>query len=320
MNNKIHIRRRITVAAAAAAIALCALLPVHSGAEEIIGGIYNVNDTSFALAPGAEYTLGIDDGSMDIPGGPPVNGDFYSALEQNGDLWYAVEYVKVRFRVAVEGDPNVIYLQGVMQLGDMSGWAWSDSDNQPEFVSLTSVDGRLNGAFEVIYYPRYFMEMSGTYKDEQGGVNLMGLKFGNSGGSPANLTITFEDVTICGDTEKMLSYGSEIGVVIESGAPQETRNDEYPEDGYTPPETEADKTDVDKTEVDKTDIVTTYTEPAQSDLPAETGGIAETSPPPANPKTAAGDWMKFAGWALVSAGIMAICHKKTKHKCKKRKK
>jgi hypothetical protein len=311
MNQRIRIKRRITVTAAAAAIVLCALLPVHSGAQEIIGGIYNVNDTTFSLAPGQEYTLGADDASMDIPGGPPVNGDFYSALEQNGDLWYAVEYVKVRFRIAVDGDVNGIYLQGVMQLGDMSGWAWSDSDNQPEFVALASLDGQLDGRFEVTYFPRYFMEMSGTYKDEQGGVNLMGLKFGNSATETANITVTFEDVMICGDTEKMLSYGSAVDLIIESGEPQETV---YPEDGYAPPPASYPE----ETGGDKTDIAPPITAAPEADLTGENALVPSAA---ANPKTGSGDWAALAGWALVSAGVMFLCRKKKsmKHKGRKRK-
>lgn len=249
------------------------------------GGIYVLTDTTFTVGAGEEYILGFDDDSMNLPGGAPVDGDFYNAIEQNGDLWYAVDSVAVTFTLepasqasdashAASHAYSPTYVQGVFQLGDSSGWAWADSTNQPEFVTIEPdvSDGfSVGGEYVLTYYPKTFMESSGVFKDEQGGVCLMGLKVGNYGETPLEYRIRFTNLLICGETDKITEYSA----VADEIALQEAKLDDGKIIADMPP----------------------LQEEAVLTLPEQ------------NPSTGVKEVLGFTGWALISAGAMILSKK-----------
>lgn len=193
---------------------------ISTAAATIDKGIFTVTDSSFTVPMMTDYTLGSDDGQpgsevMDIPGGGPIDGDFKTALEQNGELWYSVEEVKVKFTLTTASNPDEadfdgFFVQGVFQLGDTSGWAWADNDGKPDLVSIEPSIGesgfQFGEEYTLTYHPRAFMDASGTDENSQGGVLRMGLKIGNQGVDNLDFDIKFNDVTITGDNAMIEKY------------------------------------------------------------------------------------------------------------------
>ncbi|MDR0821456.1 MAG: hypothetical protein LBN40_03190 [Oscillospiraceae bacterium] len=270
--------KRILFFITTAAVGVAAVFSSH--ADAIDGSVLRVFDGEFSLGAGEEITLGYDNTMILIPGDEPQSGKPLSAIRQNGELWHAVTKIQLKCIInplANDGDISATYIQAVMQFGEDTGWAFADSSNQSEYVSITppSSEGFKAGTeYTITYYPQPFMDANGANDKGAGGADWFGLKIINTGGKQNDYRVSFTDLVICGGETTIRRYMNVANdITIDLVPPQFENDPDYDGEGELDP-------------IDKT---------------------------PYNPNTGYGIAHKL-GVMLVSAGVLLISRQRRKRK------
>lgn len=195
-------------------------------------GIYEVTSSDFTV-PAGQNRLLFDDNNviMRIPGGTPVDDDYTTALQQNAELWNAVDSVTVSFIITctdtdMAAGELVNWTNAYIQGGNVDGWDWKSFDyiteeNPYEFGKEYTV------TFDIASYQANW----------KGGLLKFGIAVGNNDIDDHNYHIEFTGLSVEGDQAVIDTYTAKAQELVAAATGTDTAPVETDGETTTSPET-----------------------------------------------------------------------------------